>query len=127
IETLVEPAVDSVLDAPRLSPDGRRLAYLRHHGGRWRLVVRDLESDLKGDLKSAGERELGGPGLGALAWPAWSPDGFWIVLTVAEGDTVRLEAWPSSSGGGRRVLETSGGLTMAAAFDERTHGEISLV
>lgn len=112
VERLVAAEVGTILDAPRLSPDGARLAYLRHRGAGWRLVVRDLAS--------GAERELGDPALRVLAWPAWSPDGRWIVLTVADDESVRLEAWPTETGGadgGRRLVSGSAALAIAPAFD----------
>jgi hypothetical protein len=127
VETLfVEPA-GTVLDSPRISPDGRELAFLRHRGAGWRLVVRDLAS--------GAERELGDPGVRVLAWPAWAPDGRWIAVTVAAGDTVRLEAWPTGDIGeppGKRLqVSASRDLAMAASFDAgdsaQPDGEVALV
>ena len=116
IETMFVGAAETVFDSPRLSADGRRLAYLRHRGEGWRLVLRDLAS--------GAERELGDPGYRVLAWPAWSPDGRWIVVTVAAGDAVRLEAWPAAEvgepSGDRHRLGAPGNLSMiamAASFD----------
>jgi hypothetical protein len=111
VETLIAAAADTVLDSPRLSPDGRRLAYLRHRGAGWRLVVRELGS--------GNERELGEPGLRVLSWPAWTPDGAWIVVTVADRDSVRLEAWAvdGNGPGGRRLLNPPGEIAMGAGFD----------
>lgn len=119
LETLVGATADTILDSPRLSPDGRRLAFLRHRGAGWRLVLRDLAS--------GAERELGDPGLRVLAWPAWAPDGRWIVVTVAEGDEVRLEAWSTEVGSGRRRLTIPGAIAMAATFAGSADTEPTLV
>ena len=43
VTPLTEPAVDVVYDRPRISPDGRRVAYARHREGSWRLVVQELD------------------------------------------------------------------------------------
>ena len=113
IEPLVAATAHTLLDAPRLSPDGRRLAFLRHRGAGWRLVVRDLAS--------GAERELGDPSFGVLAWPSWSPDSEWIVVTVAAGTVVRLEAWSTAEMGagaaGRRLLSAPNAIALAGAFD----------
>lgn len=118
LETLIGATAGTILDSPRLSPDGRRLAFLRHHGAGWRLVLRDLAS--------GAERELGDSGIRVLAWPAWAPDGRWLVVTVAEGDEVRLEAWSTDVGGGRRRLATPGALAMAATFESSAEAESTL-
>jgi hypothetical protein len=96
VEPLTEPSLDTLVDAPRIGPEGRRLAYLRHRGDGWRLIVRDLAS--------GAERDLGGGELGVLAAPAWSPDGRWLVVTAAASrDRLGLEAWPAGGGVRRRL------------------------
>ena len=39
---LTEPSGRSVYDRPRVSPDGRRVAFARHREGSWRLVVLEI-------------------------------------------------------------------------------------
>lgn len=63
-----------VLDAPRISPDGRTLAYLRHEGS-WRLVLREL---------ATGREHLPPLPDGALpSDPRFSPDGRYLLLALA--------------------------------------------
>lgn len=107
VETLVPGELEAVIDAPRLSPDGRRLAYLRHRDGAWRVVVRDL---------ATGAESFAGEGAAPiLAWPAWSPDGEWLAVTVGAAKELRVEAW-GADGAGRRRLSAPGALAFAPTF-----------
>jgi dipeptidyl aminopeptidase/acylaminoacyl peptidase len=55
---------------PRWSPDGKRIAYMRHHGsGPWRIYIYDIET---GKTRQASEGE------DSQGAPTWSPDGSFI-------------------------------------------------
>ncbi len=86
---LTEPAVDTVYDRPRISPDGTRIAFARHRAGSWRLVVRDLASP-----ENTAETELAPPSDGTIATPAWSPDGRTLYAVV--GDRGFIDLWSFS-------------------------------
>jgi len=68
-----------------ISPDGRRLAFLRYDNpdpGKYRLIVRSAETGEESVLAS-------GPAGQGLNSPAWSPDGKTIMCTVLQpGDAL---------------------------------------
>jgi hypothetical protein len=101
-----EPRVDVVYDAPRLSPDGQRLAFLRHHE-RWELVVRDLPSGAESVIPTPEE--------GDLASPAWSADGSHLYLVVGSGGLLDLEAFPVAPVAQRHQVTRSRGGALAPA------------
>jgi len=82
VETLDEAPIPEVHDGPRVSPDGRSVAYLRHRDGRWRVVVRDLAD--------AGEREVGLPDGWSVSRIAWTSDGARLVAAVGRGGFLDL-------------------------------------
>lgn len=89
------------LDRPRLSPDGRRVAFMRAQPlGKWsiNLVSRD----------GGGERQLSPPGLSASS-PAWSQDGKRIAFAVQGADGRWQIALVPAGGGKMRVLRDAGG------------------
>jgi hypothetical protein len=47
-----EPSIDRVISHPRVSPDGRRIVHVAHHGGRWTLFVDGTPVALPGDPAS---------------------------------------------------------------------------
>jgi WD40-like Beta Propeller Repeat len=103
------PSLEVVYDAPRVSPDGRRLAYLRHQGGRWQLVVRELTDAPSDD--GAAEVELPVPPAATVASPAWGADGR-LYAVLGEGGFLDVFAFAPLPGGGwappRRVSRTRG-------------------
>jgi hypothetical protein len=80
---ITEPTVEAVYDRPRISPDGRRIAFARHRAGSWRLVVLDLAS--------RAETEMPPPSDGTISAPAWSPDGTTLYAVV--GDRGFVDIW----------------------------------
>ncbi len=68
IEQIV--AVDSPRE-PRLSPDGRRIAYTTEAGGVRQIAILDIRSGLARQL-TASEH--------AVSDPQWSPDGAWVAF-----------------------------------------------
>jgi hypothetical protein len=84
IESLTPASVDTAYDHPRISPDGRRLAYLRLDAGAWRLVVRDLEHGRDTVVET--------PAGAFVAHPAWSRDGRTLYLSVGQGGFIDVHA-----------------------------------
>lgn len=114
VEELVTGNVTTILDAPRLSPDGARLAYLRHDEGAggavWRLLVRELAS--------GAERVVETPAGAAVADPAWAPDGATLYAVVGEGGLLDVQALPVFAGSvasesARRAITRSPGAALA--------------
>lgn len=83
---LAGPSLDQVYDRPRISPDGRRVAYARHGEAIWRLVVHDLASGQ--------ETVIVPPADGTVASPAWSPDGPTLYAAVGDRGFIDLWAFP---------------------------------
>jgi hypothetical protein len=89
---IAKPTLDEVYDRPRLSPDGRRVAYARHvegvegKEGAWRLVVQDLSSGTV--------TELAPPPGATVSSPAWSPDGCTLYGVVGDRGFIDLWAFP---------------------------------
>ena len=116
VTPLTEPSLEVVYDAPRVAPDGRRLAYLRHQSGRWRLVVRKLPTGPEGadavpEAADAAEVELPVPPAATVASPAWGADGR-LYAVLGEGGFLDVFAFTPLPGGGwtapRRVTRTLG-------------------
>jgi WD40-like Beta Propeller Repeat len=87
VRDVTAPSVDVVYDRPRLSPDGRRVAFARHSEGSWRLVIRDLDS--------GAETAAAPPSGGTVASAAWSPDGRTVWAVV--GDRGFIDLWAFSA------------------------------
>ena len=101
VEALTPASASTAYDQPRLSPDGRRLAYLRLQEGTWRLVVRDLDSD--------GETLVATPPGAFVSHPAWSPDGGTLYASIGQRGFIDIHAVaPDGSGGTRHVTRVDG-------------------
>jgi hypothetical protein len=86
VSPLTGPVPDVVYDRPRISPDGRRIAYARHREGSWRLVLRDAEG--------GGEADLAPPAEGTVSSPAWGADGRTLYAVVGLRGFIDLYAFP---------------------------------
>jgi len=89
--------------APSWSPDGTQVAHIHHpdwpSNGRLKVAAADgsAETDASGGL----DREMGAGGLpGAVAQPAWLPDG--SILTIA-ADRGEAALWAGGAGPGRWI------------------------
>lgn len=79
--------------APRLSPDGRRIAYTTFSNGMPRVAVLDLDTGRSRIVQSS-------PDTMSFA-PAWSPDGRWIVYSQEEAGMTNLWLMEGASGAAR--------------------------
>jgi hypothetical protein len=110
VRPLTAPSLDRVYDRPRLSPDGRRVAFAVHEGGTWKLAVMDLgpgrtagvETDFAapapvpapGDVASSSSSSPGeAASASAASSPAWSPDGGSVYAVVGRGGFLDLYAF----------------------------------
>jgi hypothetical protein len=87
---------------PRVSPDGSRIAALRHREGSWRLVLVTL-----GEL--AGQKppvELAA-GAGVFGPPAWAPDGRRLFAATDATGTWELAAFATEGAEGSAVTTST--------------------
>jgi hypothetical protein len=106
VESLTDPTVDVVYDAPRISPDGRRLVYLRHAGESWQAIVRDLES--------GNERPLDAPRGSTVTHPAWSRDGETVFLALGDRGFVDIHAFTMGGGSDPVAITRTHGAALGA-------------
>jgi len=86
---LGDATVDATHDAPRISPDGRRLAWLEHRAGRWRLRVASLDLDA---ARLGAPIEPALPFGGEPSHLAWRFDGSHVYVSSAGGDSIEIDA-----------------------------------
>jgi|GEM_PF-1200669 len=84
---------------PALSPDGRRVAFISHAGGRPDLYVVDLDSGKLQRLSDDAAME---------AAPVWSPDGKRLVYQSYADGTPKLYLIDASGGTPRRLTRGQG-------------------
>jgi hypothetical protein len=72
------------VDSPRWSPDGKRVAFLRHRGGAWDVQV--ISRDGTGLTDVTKDRALDRD-------PAWSPDGKWLLFSSDRTKIYNIYAW----------------------------------
>lgn len=105
--------------APQVSPDGKRLAFVRLRGD---LVIRDLKSGVESVLLKSWNRPQ----------YAWSPDSKWVAYTV-EDNEYNADVWVVPADGSAAPANISrhpdydGGVEWSAdgqmlAFASRRHG-----
>ncbi|HWW75234.1 MAG TPA: hypothetical protein VNZ44_07560, partial [Pyrinomonadaceae bacterium] len=82
-------------NTPRLSPDGKLVAYNSRDGGVINVWVQPVAGGAARRLTS--DAEMAG-------FPAWSPDGKWLALEVRRGDDMQVAVMPAE--GGEPVLLT---------------------
>ncbi len=124
VTPLTPPSLDAIQDEPRISPDGRHLAWLAHRGGRWGIRLAELASS-----GSLGElRDLVVPADGEPIALAWRGNGSHLYASVARGGRISIEALPVAPGARyHRVTETLGAdLDPAPTPDGRTLFYLSL-
>jgi WD40 repeat protein len=102
--TLVAEA-GTQFNAPRWSPDGRRIAVERHRTGAMpELAIVDVETKAV--------RVLASVPLTRIVMPAWRPDGRTILAAVARGeDTFNLVEFAADGSTARQLTNFTGGAT----------------
>lgn len=103
IEPLTDYDVHAVVDDPRLSPDGERLAWLENAGEGWDVVIRERASDTVTRLRR------GGPGGPSYSHLAWGPDGQQLYASVGRGGFVEIEELLDLQGPRAPITRTHGG------------------
>jgi hypothetical protein len=117
----------TVWSHPRVSPDGKRIAVLRHRGGRWRLATMPVQGQVDG-VGGGGVTELALAG-SPVAPPAWAADctrlfvtadasGIWNVWEVDADLAAGVGAGANTAR--RRTRVTGGAFSPAPAPDGRT-------
>jgi hypothetical protein len=100
VTEITPPSVADVVAQPRVSPDGTRVAFVRHRGGAWELVVRTLAG--------GGETVLLTPDGATAAYPAWSADGRTVFASVGRDGFIDLMAFPAAGGAPSPLTRTIG-------------------
>ncbi|HUF78330.1 MAG TPA: hypothetical protein VMR44_05380, partial [Thermoanaerobaculia bacterium] len=112
VAPLTEPSVQVVWATPRVSPDGRRLAAVRHREGVWRLVVAEIVGAEGAPLALGEVLELPTPEGATVADPAWGPGGATLFATVGAGGFLDVWAFavgdPGEETSRRRLTRTLG-------------------
>jgi hypothetical protein len=100
IDVLEPPSTSRVVDSPRVSPDGNRLAFLAMLDGGWRLYAGPMEGPWA---------EVPLPPDVQPTTPAWHPDGehllvslgarSWMEIASVHATTGETKLWTSSHGG----------------------------
>lgn len=103
----LEPPSLEARSTPRLSPDGERVAYLRHTDGRWRLMVRRLDDGTEVELPSGDQAYA--------AFPAWSGDGREVLASVGRDGLVDVWSHVADGSGPARPLTRTRGAALAPA------------
>ena len=85
--------------APRVAPDGKSAVFTDPEGP----VVNVWKAAFDGSPPVQLTFDLEG-----ASFPAWSPDGRWLVVQLARGDDTRLAVMPSSGGTPVEIVSTPG-------------------
>lgn len=80
---------DDTFAFPRVSPDGRFVAFHRDDGRTFNVWTMDLET--KHSAQVTFDREMAG-------WPCWSPDGAMLAVEVKRGDSTQVAVVPVAGG-----------------------------
>lgn len=103
--------------APRLSPDGSRLAYTSYHRGNANLYITDLSQDKT--TKAISRR------VGLNMAPAWTPDGRTMLVTLSKDGNPDLYQM-NMDGSIVRRLTTNAGINVSPSFSP-DGGQIAFV
>jgi len=101
VSEITPRSVEVVYAQPRVSPDGTRIVFVRHEGGAWKLVVRELANGHEAELPT---------GEGAtVAYPTWGATGKTVFASVGQGGFIDVVAFVADGGDvGERITTTVG-------------------
>lgn len=106
VRPLTEASLDRVYSHPRVSRDGRRIAFAAHSSGSWHLVLRDMAA--------AAETVLPTDSRASVASPEWSRTTDDIFATVFSGGFIDINRFGPVGGAAVPVTRTSGAATQPA-------------
>lgn len=101
VTELTPVSVDTVYDQPRVSPDGRRIAYLRMQDSGWALMVANADG--------TEAHRVSVPSGAQLATPAWHPDGAHLLVSLGLPTLLEVAALPVDGGEARIWTRSHGG------------------
>jgi TolB protein len=83
---------------PRISPDGRRIAYLAFRNGPPRIMVKEIDTGREGAL---------GDFRGITFAPRFSPDGRTLLITQAQNGNSEIYAWDIATRRASRLTDSA--------------------
>lgn len=103
---LTAPSIDRVYSHPRVSRDGRRVAFSAHASGAWHLVVRDVATGAEATLPTAAP--------GNVAAPEWDRRSDDLLASVICGGFIDINRFAAEGGKPVAVTRMSGGASQPA-------------
>jgi TolB protein len=91
---------------PRISPDGRRVAYMAYRSGPPRIVVKEIDTGREGNL---------GDFQGMTFAPRFSPDGRTLLLTLAQNGNSDIYAYDTATRRSAKLTD-SGAIDTSPSF-----------
>jgi hypothetical protein len=82
-----DPEAEPV-DSPRVSPDGKRVAFLHHRGGAWNVRIAQRDGSALADVTR--DRALSRD-------PAWTADGKYLLFSSDRTGVYNIHAWDGSA------------------------------
>lgn len=136
IEAVTTATIDAVYTSPRFSHDGRSIAYVKHSGGRWRLMVNEPHGVVR-EIPTWNETvpdpfpdrfastSMGGssnarvdrddlqavtPASGAplVAQPAWSADDRHLYVAMGANGFIEIHEFAVDGSGSRQITRSRG-------------------
>jgi hypothetical protein len=107
VSEITPPSVETMYAQPRVSPDGTRMLFVRHEGGAWKLVVRELANGREVELPT-------GDGA-SVAYPTWGAEGKTVFASVGQGGFINVLAFAADGSGVGEPITTTIGAALAPA------------
>ncbi|HUF18970.1 MAG TPA: hypothetical protein VMS12_13075 [Thermoanaerobaculia bacterium] len=103
VEAITPASLTEIYDGPRISPDGKRIVYVRHSELAWRLLLRELDTGAERVLQLSGDS-----GSYSIAQPAWSVDGTSIYASMFRNGFIDLVQVSPETGSFETITTTRG-------------------